>query len=109
MKNLVIAILVAILITYCFGNIAHEWFDISVTLDDEILTPFEALAGVTIAGIVLTVVGVIVAVSLFGVLFAVTIAVVMAVVIAGISALWPMFLVLAAVIWLVKDKKEAQP
>lgn len=105
MKNLVIAILIAILITYCFGNIANEWFDITVSLDDEILTPFEALAGATIVGVVLTIVGVVVAVSIFGVLLAATIAVVTAVVIAGISALWPMLLVLAIVVWLVKDKK----
>ena len=38
MRNFVIAILVAILITYSFGHVATERFDIRISIDEEVLT-----------------------------------------------------------------------
>lgn len=105
MKNFVIAILIAILITYSFGHVAAEWFDIRISIDEEVLTPFAAMAGVTIAGIVLVVVGVIVALSVVGTVFFAFFAVLVGLVFAGLSVFWPMLLVVGLVIWLVKDKR----
>lgn len=107
MKNLVIAILIAILITYTFGHVAAEWFDISIQIDEEVLTPVAAMAGLTIAGIVLVVVGVVVALSVFGAIFFAVMAVFIGLLFAGLSVFWPMFIVIALVVWLVRDKRPA--
>jgi hypothetical protein len=105
MKNLLIAILIAILLTYCGGQIVSEWFDVSIRMDEHLLTPLESFAGFTLAGVILVIVGFIVAVSVFGVLAFTVFAVFAGILIAGLSAFWPMLLVLAFIIWLVKDKK----
>ena len=107
MKNFVIAVLIAILITYTCGHIVDEWFDISIRMDDELLSPFAAMAGLTLAGIILVVIGFVIAFSLFGVLFFVAAAVFFGLLIAGLSVFWPMILLLVVVLWLAKDKKPA--
>lgn len=107
MKNLIIAILIAVLLTYSCGQIASEWFDISIRMDDQLLSPFESLAGFTIAGVVLVILGFILAVSVFGVVMFAVFAVFGGILIAGLAAFWPAILVLVLVVWLVKDKKPA--
>lgn len=107
MKNLIIAILIAILLTYSGGQIFSEWFDVSIRMDEHILTPMESFAGFTIAGVIMVVIGFIIALSLFGVLAFAFFAVFAGILIAGLSAFWPMILMLAFIIWLVKDKKAA--
>jgi hypothetical protein len=107
MKNLLIAILIAVLLTYSGGQIASEWFDVSIRMDDHLLTPMESFAGFTIAGVVMVIVGFIIALSVFGVVIFAVFAVFAGIIIAGLSAFWPMLLVLAFIIWLVKDKKTA--
>lgn len=108
MKNFVLAVLIAILITYSFGHVAAEWFDIRISIDEEVLTPFAAMAGMTIAGIVMVVIGVVIALSVFGALFFAVMAVFIGLLFAGLSVFWPMFIVIALVVWLVKDKRPAQ-
>ena len=105
MKNLAIAVLLAILITYSCGHIFSEWFDVSIRMDDELLSPFAAMAGLTIAGVVLFIVGFVVAMSVAGVLLFTIIAVMAGILFAGLSVFWPMILLLVLVIWLVKDKR----
>jgi hypothetical protein len=107
MKNLLIAILIAVLLTYSGGQIASEWFDVSIRMDDHLLTPMESFAGFTIAGVVMVIVGFIIALSVFGVVIFAVFAVFAGIIIAGLSAFWPMLLVLAFIIGLVKDKKTA--
>ena len=107
MKNFVIAVLVAILITYTFGHVVAEWFDISIRIDEQVLTPFATLAGLTVVGIVLVVVGVIVALSVFGAIFFAVMAVLVGLLFAGLSVFWPMLILVALVVWLVKDKRPA--
>ena len=107
MKNFVIVVLVAVLITYTCGHIFDEWFDISIRMDDELLSPLAAMAGLTIAGVVLALVGFVVAFSVFGVLLFVGMAVLAGLLVAGLSVLWPMILLLALIIWLARDKKPA--
>jgi hypothetical protein len=96
MKNLLIAILIAVLLTYSGGQIASEWFDVSIRMDDHLLTPMESFAGFTIAGVVMVIVGFIIALSVFGVVIFAVFAVFAGIIIAGLSA-----------IWLVKEKKTA--
>jgi hypothetical protein len=108
MKNFVLAILIAILITYSFGLVAHEWFDFSIQLDEHMLGPFESVIGMTIVGVIMAIVGLIVAVSIFGALAIGIVAALFAFVVAGVSVFWPMILVIAIIVWLVKDKRPAR-
>lgn len=107
MRNFVLAILIAVLITYSFGLVASEWFEFNFHFDDHVLDSMESVAGITIIGAIMAVIGVVVAVSVFGALFIGLIAGVVALIVAGLSVFWPMLLVIAVIIWLVKDKRKA--
>ena len=106
MRNFVLAILIAVLITYSFGLVASEWFAFNIIFDDHMLDSMESVAGLTILGAIMAIIGVVVAVSLFGALFIGLIAAFFAILVAGISVFWPMLLVIAVIIWLVKDKNR---
>lgn len=107
MKNFVIAILLAVLITYSFGHVAAEWFDISIVIDEEVMTPIAAMTGLTIVGIIMVIVGVVVALSVFGIIFFTVLAVFAGLLFAGLSVFWPMLLIVAVVLWLIKDKRQS--
>ena len=104
LKNVVLAILVALLLTYSMGHVASEWFDIRIHLDNELIEPITTMAGITVIGVLLIMIGFILAVSVFGVLIFAFIAVFAGLIIAGIGAVWPTLLLFLAIIWLVKDK-----
>ncbi len=106
MRNFVLAILIAVLISYSFGLVASEWFDFNFHFDDHIFDSMESVAGITIIGALMAVVGVIVAVSVFGALVIGLFAATIALIVAGLSVFWPMLLVIAVIIWLVKDKRR---
>ena len=106
MKNFVIAVLLAILITYSFGALLYEWTDVQLHVDDMMFTPFDTLVGMGIAGVVLIIIGFVIAVSLFGAMFLAVGAVFIGLLVAGLSIFWPMLLVLAIVVWLVRDKRR---
>ena len=107
MRNFVLAILIAVLITYSFGLVASEWFDFNIHIDDHIFDSMQAVAGITFIGAIMAVIGVIVAVSVFGALFIGLIVGAVALLVAGLSVFWPMLLVIAIIVWLVKDKRKA--
>jgi hypothetical protein len=104
LKNLVLAILIALLLTYSMGHVVSEWFDIRIHLDNELIEPITTMAAITVIGVLLVMIGFILAVSVFGVLMFASIAVFAGLIIAGISAVWPALLLFVVIIWLVKDK-----
>lgn len=108
MRNFILAVLIAILITYSFGFVASEWFDMSIHLGDLSLSPYESVAGITLVGVAMTIVGVLIAVSLVGALMIAIVAAAIGLLVAGLSAFWPMILILVVVVWLVKDKRQAR-
>lgn len=104
MKNLLIAILIAILISYSFGHLVDAWFDLSIRMDDELLSPLEAITGITVIGVILAVIGFVVAISVLGAVFFSVFVVLAGLFMVGLSVFWPMILVLLIVVWLVKDR-----
>ncbi|GAA6184903.1 MULTISPECIES: hypothetical protein [Alteromonadaceae] len=108
MKNLILAILIAVLITYSCGILVSEWFDFSIHLDEHIFGPMESVVGVTAIGAVMAIVGVIVAISVFGAIALALFVAFVAMLLAGVTVFWPMLLVIAFIIWLVKDKRPTQ-
>lgn len=108
MKNFVLAILIAVLITYTFGLVASEWFDFSISLDNHMYGPMESIVGISVIGALMAIVGVIVAVSIFGAVLIAIVAVVVGLLIAGLSVFWPMLLVIGVIVWLVRDKRRPE-
>lgn len=108
MRNFILAVLIAILITYSFGIIANEWFDFTIHFDDYMFGPMESIAGVSVIGALMAIVGVIVAVSVVGALILALFVGMLALLFAGVTVFWPMLLVIGIIIWLVKDKRKAQ-
>ncbi|MEP4890393.1 MAG: hypothetical protein ABJV04_10230 [Aliiglaciecola sp.] len=108
MKNFILAVLIAILITYSCGIVANEWFNFSIHFDEHIFGPMESVVGVTAVGAVMAIVGVIVAISVFGALALALFVAFVAMLLAGVTMFWPMLLVIAFIFWLVKDKRQTQ-
>ena len=105
-KNLVIAILIALLISYCFDEVLFDWFDISVAMGEERLSDIGTFALLAVGAVVLVIVGFFLAMSLLGVLLFVAFVVVGSVLFAGLATLWPVILMLAILVWLVRDNKQ---
>ncbi|MFA3792811.1 hypothetical protein AB6T38_17015 [Aliiglaciecola sp. SL4] len=108
MKNFILAVLIAILITYSCGIVANEWFNFSIHFDEHIFGPMESVVGVTVIGAVMAIVGVVVAISVFGALALALFVAFVAMLFAGVTMFWPMLLVIAFIFWLVKDKRQTQ-
>ncbi len=105
MKNAALAIVIAVLLTYAFGNLFSDWWGIHLMMGDEMLTPFENFAAASAVGIVFVIIGIIVAFSLFGALALAAIAGIAALLVAGVAAFWPIILVALAV-WLIARSKR---
>ncbi|MCF2947323.1 hypothetical protein L0668_04330 [Paraglaciecola aquimarina] len=105
-KNLILAILIAIVLTSCFGHIATQWFDWSMSLADQDIEPLIAILAVTGVVVMLVIIGFIVAISIFGAVLLGLFAAAVGLFIAGISVFWPAILFALVVYMLVKDRKE---
>ena len=106
LKNLGIAVLLAVLLTYTMGYAVSDWFDIRIQFDNHVLEPVAAMLGFGVVAVVLVIVGFIVAVSVMGVVFFAVMAAFIGLFVAGLGAFWPMLLLAAVVIWLVKEKPQ---
>ncbi len=105
MKNAALAVVIAVLLTYAFGNLFSNWWGIHLMMGDEMLTPFENFAAASAVGIVFVIIGIIVAFSLFGALALAAVAGIAALLVAGVAAFWPIILVAMAV-WLIARSKR---
>lgn len=107
LKNLALAVIIAILLTYSLGYIATDWLDINVQMDNESVAPLTSLLVFIVLGIVLVLVGFVLALSIFGALAFVVLVIVGALLFAGLSAFWPAILVVLVVVWLLRDKRPS--
>jgi hypothetical protein len=106
LKNLALAVLIAILITYSLGYAASDLLDIRVQLDSDFVEPVTSLALLVIVGIVLVMIGFAVALSLVAAIGFTIFAVLGALVFTGLSSIWPILLGAVIIIWALKDKKS---
>ncbi|MFQ3218984.1 MAG: hypothetical protein ACJAUL_000078 [Paraglaciecola sp.] len=107
LKNLALAVIIAILLTYSLGYVATDWFGVNVQMNSESIAPLTSLLVFIVLGIMLVLVGFVVALSVFGALAFVALAIAGALLFAGLSAFWPAILVVLLVIWLLKDKRPS--
>jgi hypothetical protein len=99
-----LAVLIAILLTYSVGHIATQWFDIKMSLAQHDIEALTAILGVTAVVALLVVIGFVVAFSLLAALMLSLVAV--ALFVAGLSVSWPILLFASIVFFLVKDNKS---
>ena len=107
MKNALIAIFIGVLLAYSFGNLFSEWWGIHLMMGDNMLSPLENLFAFSIVGVVFVLVGVIVALSVFGTIALAIFACVAALIFAGISAIWPVALVCAG-FWIYRKGQHSR-
>lgn len=105
MFRLIIAIILAITLSYSFMHIAGHWLDMHVYWDDELLSPL--FAGLIIAGVAIFLVlaGFFITISIIGVLLFAGFAAMIGIFIAGVSVFWPVVLILLCLYFLCRDSK----
>jgi len=106
LKNLALAVLIAILITYSLGYAASDLLNIQVQLDNNFVEPVTSLIVMIVVGVVLVLVGFAVALSVFAAIGFALFAILAALVFAGLGSIWPILLAVVIIIWALKDKKH---
>lgn len=107
MKKVLIAIVLAVVIVNCFGAIADSVAGLNIVMADELLSPMESVAVISVLAAVFAVIGVVVAISLFGALLIAGVAAFFALIVAGISAFWPILLVVGALLLFKRTQQNA--
>jgi hypothetical protein len=104
LKNLILAILIATVLTVCVGSVAAQWLDLRIQIDQHWMEPFMTILLITVVVTILVVVGFAVALSVFGALLFGLCAGLIGLFIAGVSVFWPIILLVIVIYYLVKDK-----
>lgn len=107
MKNFILAVLIAIVLTKVLGSIASGWFDMHLVMGDELVS--SSLEWVIMAGVavLLVIIGFVVAMSIVAALGIAAVATVGALLFAGIGIFWPVLLIIAAVMLVGRSKQSA--
>lgn len=107
MKNFILAILIAIVLTKLLGGMASDWFDLHLVMGDELVSG--TLEWLIMAGIavLLVAIGFVVAMSIAAALGIAAIAVLGALVFAGIGAFWPVLLIIGIVMLVGRSNRAA--
>ncbi|MCW8109624.1 hypothetical protein OPS25_14030 [Alteromonas ponticola] len=101
MKSFFIAMIIAITLAYCLGDVANSWWGMNIIVGDEIVSPFESVLAVAAMGLVFGIIGFIIAVSVIGAIVIGIGAAAVALFAMGVSAFWPVLLI-AAIIYLMR-------
>jgi hypothetical protein len=104
-RNIVLAVLIAIVLTYSFGHVATDWFDVHLSLADHDLDAATSVLAFCAMAVILVVIGFMIALSIFAAIAFILIAVAIGVFIAGLSVFWPVILFAIVIFLLVRDKK----
>ncbi|UAA39346.1 hypothetical protein KIH87_02985 [Paraneptunicella aestuarii] len=105
MFRMFMAIILALVLVYTFGQIAEEMMDFAITVDGEVLSPVIGFIVMAVVAVILVGVGFFVTVSVFGVIVLAVGAALIGIVVAGVSMFWPVLLILLFV-YLVSRSKE---
>ena len=107
MKKVLIAIVLAVVLVNCFGSLADSVAGLNIVMADELLSPMQSVAVISVLAAVFAVVGVVVAISLFGALLLAGVAAFLALLVTGISAFWPIVLVVVALLLFKRTQQNA--
>jgi hypothetical protein len=106
-KTLLLAVLIAIVLTYSVGMVATQWLDLRVQIDQHWIEPIMTILIVTVVVALLVIVGFVVAISVVGAIIFAVCAALVGIFVAGVSAFWPVLLFALIVYYLVKDKHSS--
>ncbi|WP_339720881.1 hypothetical protein [uncultured Paraglaciecola sp.] len=104
-KNIVLAVLIAIVLTYSLGHLATQWLDLHFSFAEYDFEPITSILAVTAIVAILVVVGFIIAFSIFAAIIFALIAAVIGLFVAGLSVFWPVILFTLVIFLLVRDKQ----
>ena len=107
MKNFLIAAVIAIVLVNCLGNLVDSWLGMHIVMADELLGPWENIAVLSFIGVVLVVVGFVVAVSVLGTIVLGLGAGLLALFVVGVSAFWPI-IIIGIALYALKNRNSAQ-
>lgn len=107
-KNLILAILIACVLSFCAVYIAIEWFDVKIQFNQHWVEPFMTVFIITVVVAILVVVGFVVALSVVGALVLGLFAALLGLLVAGVSTFWPVLLAIIIIYYLVKDRSSKQ-
>lgn len=107
MKNFILAVLIAIVLTKVIGGVASDWFDMHLVMGDELVSgtlEWLIMAGVAVF---LVIIGFVVAMSIAAALGIAAVTVLGALIFAGIGVFWPVLLIIAIVMLVSKSNRAA--
>jgi hypothetical protein len=105
-KNIILAVLIAIVLTYSLGYLATQWLDLHLSFADHDFEPIASIIALTGIVAILVVVGFIIAFSLFAAIAFVLVALGIGLFVAGLSVFWPVILFTLVIFLLVRDKES---
>ena len=104
-KNIMLAVLIAMVLTYSLGHLVTQWLDLHISLAQHNIEPITSIVALTGVVAILVVVGFIIAFSLFAAIAFAIIAAGMGLFVAGLSVFWPVILFTLVIFLLVRDKQ----
>jgi hypothetical protein len=106
MKNFLIALVIAIILVNCLGSLVDSWLGMHLVMSDGLLSSWENVAVLSLVGVVLAIVGFVVAVSVVGTILLALGAGFLALLVVGVSAFWPIILI-AIALYALKNRNSA--
>ena len=107
MKNFLIALVLAVILINCLGSIADSFLGMHIVMSDHFMEPWESLTALSVVGVVIAIVGFVVAISVIGTLLLTVGIAFVALFAVGISAFWPIIL-FAVVIYALRGRNRQQ-
>lgn len=106
-KSLCLAIFATIFLTYALGVSFMELLDVDIYMDSEVIEPLKAISFSALVVVLLVLVALAIAMSVFGTLIFIAMLVLGGGAMLLLGVFWPIFLI-AGVIWLLaRDKRPA--
>ena len=104
-RNIILAVLIAIVLTYSLGHLATQWLDLRLSFAEYDFEPITSILALTALVAILVVVGFIIAFSIFAAIAFALIAAGIGLFVAGLSVFWPVILFTLVIFLLVRDKQ----
>ncbi|MBU3005136.1 hypothetical protein [Paraglaciecola arctica] len=105
-RNITLAVLIAIVLTYSLGHLASQWLDLHFTFAEHDFEPVTSILTVTGIVAILVIVGFIIAFSIFAAIAFAIIAAGIGLFVVGVSVFWPVILFTLVIFLLVRDKQS---
>lgn len=103
-RNIILAVLIAIVLTYSLGHLAIQWLDVHLSFAEHDFEPISSILAVTGIVAILVVVGFIIAFSLFAAMAFALLCAAIGLFVVGFSMFGPVVLFTLVIFLLVRDK-----